>query len=336
MFPVTDQMDRPLRDLRLSVTDRCNFRCVYCMPREVFGPDFEFLQRRQLLTFEELTRLTRVFATLGVEKVRITGGEPLLRREVETLVAMLSEIEGIRDLTMTTNASLLSRKAEALARAGLRRITVSLDALDDAVFREMADTAVPVERVLEGIEAAAAVGLRPVKVNMVVKRGANEDQIVAMADHFRGTGHVLRFIEYMDVGNTNGWRMDDVVPAREVHDRIHARWPLEPVDPNYTGEVADRYRYRDGAGEIGIIASVTRPFCDTCTRARVTADGELFTCLFARRGHDLRARLRGGASDAELRESLASIWSGRTDRYSQLRSQATVDLPRVEMSRIGG
>lgn len=336
MFPVTDQMDRPLRDLRLSVTDRCNFRCVYCMPREVFGPDFEFLQRRQLLTFEELTRLTRVFVTLGVEKVRITGGEPLLRREVETLVAMLSEIEGIRDLTMTTNASLLSRKAEALARAGLRRITVSLDALDDAVFRKMADTPVPVGQVLEGIEEAAAVGLRPVKVNMVVKRGANEDQIVAMADHFRGTGHVLRFIEYMDVGNTNGWRMDDVVPAREVHDRIHARWPLEPVDPNYTGEVADRYRYRDGAGEIGIIASVTRPFCDTCTRARVTADGELFTCLFARRGHDLRARLRGGASDAELRESLASIWSGRTDRYSQLRSQATVDLPRVEMSRIGG
>jgi GTP 3',8-cyclase len=329
-------MGRPLRDLRISVTDRCNFRCVYCMPREVFGPDFEFLPRAQLLSFEEITRLTRIFVSLGVEKVRITGGEPLLRRDLEELVRMLAGVEGLRDLTLTTNASLLPGKAEKLREAGLRRITVSLDALDDGVFQAMTDQPVPVERVLSGIEAAHRAGLTPVKVNMVVKRGANEEQIVPMARHFRGSGHILRFIEYMDVGNTNGWRMDDVVPAREIHDRIHAHWPLDPIDPNYEGEVAERYRYRDGAGEVGIIASVTRPFCSTCTRARLTADGELFTCLFGRRGHDLRRLLRSGIDDEEVAGTIEAIWTRRTDRYSQIRSEATHDLPRVEMSRIGG
>jgi GTP 3',8-cyclase len=329
-------MGRPLRDLRISVTDRCNFRCVYCMPREVFGPDFEFLPRAQLLSFEEITRLTRIFVSLGVEKVRITGGEPLLRRDLEELVRMLAGVEGLRDLTLTTNASLLPGKAEKLREAGLRRITVSLDALDDGVFQAMTDQPVPVERVLSGIEAAHRAGLTPVKVNMVVKRGANEEQIVPMARHFRGSGHILRFIEYMDVGNTNGWRMDDVVPAREIHDRIHAHWPLDPIDPNYEGEVAERYRYRDGAGEVGIIASVTRPFCSTCTRARLTADGELFTCLFGRRGHDLRRLLRSGIDDEEVAGTIEAIWTRRADRYSQIRSEATHDLPRVEMSRIGG
>jgi GTP 3',8-cyclase len=331
-----DRMGRPLRDLRVSVTDRCNFRCVYCMPRDVFGSDFEFLRREELLTFEEIRRVTGIFVSLGVEKVRITGGEPLVRREVEKLVAMLSGIEGLKDLTMTTNASLLPLKAAALREAGLRRITVSLDALDDDVFRRMTDQGVSVDRVLEGIEAATAVGLAPVKVNTVVKRGANEDQILELADHFRGTGHILRFIEYMDVGNTNGWRLDHVVPAREIRERIHARWPLEPLDPNYPGEVANRYRYLDGRGEIGIIASVTQPFCGSCTRARLTANGELFTCLFSHRGHDLRSLLRSGASDDEIREAVGGVWRERRDRYSEIRSEATVDRPRVEMSRIGG
>ncbi len=331
-----DTLDRPLRDLRVSVTDRCNFRCVYCMPREVFGTDFEFLAREQLLTFEEIHRLVGIFAGLGVEKVRITGGEPLLRRDLETLVGMLSTIDGIDDLTLTTNASLLPKKASALAAAGLDRITVSLDALDDEVFRSMTDQPVPVQRVLDGIESAALAGMTPVKVNMVVKRGANEDQIPKMAEHFRGTGHILRFIEYMDVGNTNGWRLDDVVPARAIHGAIHERWPLEPLDARYPGEVATRYRYLDGAGEIGIISSVTRPFCATCTRARLTASGELFTCLFAGSGHDLKGPLREGLSDSEIAGLIRRIWGRRTDRYSELRSEATVDRPRVEMSRIGG
>ena len=333
---VTDRLDRPLRDLRVSVTDRCNFRCVYCMPREVFGADFQFLDRAELLTFEEIHRLVRVFRSLGVEKVRITGGEPLVRREVEKLVEMLASVSGLRDLTMTTNGSLLPRKAQLLGEAGLRRVTVSLDALDDEVFRAMTDVPVPVATVLEGIEAAAREGLTPVKVNMVVKRGANEDQIEKMAERFRGTGHILRFIEFMDVGTTNDWRMAHVVPAREILERLDARWPLEPLNPNYPGEVANRYRYRDGGGEVGVIASVTQPFCQGCTRARLTADGEFFTCLFGARGHDLRSPLRDGADDEELAARIRKIWTGRTDRYSEIRSEATRDLPRVEMSRIGG
>ncbi len=331
-----DRLGRPLGDLRISVTDRCNFRCVYCMPREVFGPDFEFLSRSELLSFEEIRRLARIFIGLGVDKIRLTGGEPLLRKEIGQLVEMLSSLDGLDDLTMTTNASLLARKARALRAAGLQRITVSLDALDDNVFRSMSDVKVPVATVLAGIRGAAEAGLRPVKVNMVVKRGANEDQILPLAEYFRGSGHILRFIEFMDVGNSNGWRMADVVTAREIRDRIDERWSLEPLDPNYTGEVASRYRYRDGAGEIGIIASVTRPFCSTCTRARLTANGEFFTCLFSGRGHDLRGALREGASDAELADRIRAVWQGRVDRYSELRSEATVPLPKVEMSRIGG
>jgi len=334
--PVVDQLARPLQDLRLSVTDRCNFRCVYCMPRDVFGPGFAFLPKSEILSFEEIRRLVTVFVELGVRKVRITGGEPLLRREIPVLVRLLSETAGIEDLTMTTNGSLLGRHAQALADAGLRRVTVSLDALDDQTFRAMSDVQVPVTTVLDGIREAEASGLAPVKVNMVVKRGMNDDQILPMAEHFRGSGHILRFIEFMDVGNSNGWRMDDVVPAREIRDRVHHRWPLEAVDPNYVGEVARRYRYADGAGEIGIITSVTHPFCSTCNRARLTADGEFYTCLFSARGHDLRAILRAGASDREVAERVRMIWNERVDRYSEIRSAATVPLPRVEMSRIGG
>jgi cyclic pyranopterin phosphate synthase len=331
----TDVLGRPLRDLRISVTDRCNFRCTYCMPKEVFGRDYEFLPRDALLTFEEIERLARVFVRQGVTKIRLTGGEPLLRRDVERLVELLASIPGL-DLTLTTNGSLLPRKAPALAGAGLRRVTVSLDSLDDDVFRAMNDVEFPVTTVLEGIEAAATAGLAPVKVNMVVKRGANEDSIVPMARHFHGTGHILRFIEFMDVGATNGWRMDDVVPAAEILATIDAELPLEPLDANYPGEVARRYRYRDGGGEIGIIASVTQPFCGDCTRARLSAEGQLFTCLFAARGHDLRALLRGGASDEELSEAIGRIWGRRDDRYSELRSAATTALPKVEMSYIGG
>jgi GTP 3',8-cyclase len=331
-----DALGRPLRDLRISVTDRCNFRCVYCMPKEVFGRDFQFLQREELLTFEEIARLARIFVAAGVEKIRITGGEPLVRRNVERLVGLLAGIEGVRDLTMTTNGSLLAGKTKALRDAGLRRVTVSLDSLDDAVFNVMNDVDFPVARVLEGIEAAAAAGLRPVKVNMVVKRGVNERSILGMASHFRGTGHILRFIEYMDVGTTNGWRLDDVVPGAEIAELIGAQWPLEPVEPNYRGEVARRYRYRDGAGEIGIVASVTQPFCRGCTRARLSADGELFTCLFAAGGHDLRSMVRSGANDLQIGEHIRSIWHVRTDRYSELRSAETEGLGKVEMSYIGG
>ncbi len=331
-----DLLGRRLHDLRISVTDRCNFRCVYCMPKEVFGAGFRFLPKDEILSFEEICRLARIFVGLGVEKVRITGGEPLLRRDLETLVRMLWKVEGIGDLTMTTNASLLPGRAGALREAGLRRVTVSLDALDDAVFRAMSDMDVPVRTVLDGIQDAEDAGLAPVKVNMVVKRGVNEDQILKLAEHFRGTGHVLRFIEFMDVGNSNGWRMDDVVSAREIRDRVDARWPLEPVEPKYRGEVASRYRYADGAGEIGIIGSVTLPFCGDCNRARLTADGEVFTCLFASRGHPLRPLLRDGRSDREIADHILGVWTGRRDRYSELRSEATVELPRVEMSRIGG
>jgi GTP 3',8-cyclase len=330
-----DTLGRPVRDLRISVTDRCNFRCVYCMPKEVYGRDYRFLERRELLTFEEITRLTRSFAGVGVEKVRLTGGEPLIRRELERLVAMLAELPGL-DLTLTTNGSLLPQKAQALADAGLRRLTVSLDSLDDEVFRSMNDVDVPVERVLDGIEAAAVAGLAPIKVNMVVKRGVNEESVLPMARYFRGSGHILRFIEYMDVGHTNGWRLDEVVPAAEIVAAIHTEFPLEELERNYAGEVAQRYRYVDGAGEVGVIASVTRPFCRACTRARLSAEGRLYTCLFATNGHDLRGVLRRGASEEELAETIARVWRARGDRYSELRLQETASLPKVEMSYIGG
>ena len=329
-----DRLGRPLRDLRVSVTDRCNFRCVYCMPKEVFGRDYAFLPREQLLTFEEIERLARAFVTLGVEKIRLTGGEPLLRRDIEVLVEKLARIPEL-DLTLTTNGALLPRKAQALADAGLRRITVSLDSLDDEVFRAMNDVDFPVARVLAGIDAAADAGL-PVKVNVVVKRGLNESSILDIARRFRGTGHVVRFIEFMDVGATNGWRLDDVVPAAEIVERIDAVFPLDPVDAAYRGEVAQRFRYRDGAGEIGVIASVTQPFCGDCTRARISAEGKLYTCLFAIRGTDLRALRRSGASDDELRDAIADVWTRRTDRYSEIRTERTSDLPRIEMSYIGG
>ena len=330
-----DARGRPLRDLRISVTDRCNFRCVYCMPKEVFGKDYAFLERKELLSFEEITRVARVFQALGVQKIRLTGGEPLVRRNVERLIGMLSELPGL-DLTLTTNGSALARKAQALRAAGLRRVTVSLDALDDATFGRMNDVDFPVARVLEGIDAAAAAGLVPVKVNMVVKRGLNEQSILPMARYFRSRGHILRFIEYMDVGHTNGWRMDDVVSAREIVDTISAEMPLEPADPNYTGEVAERWRYRDGSGEIGVIASVTQAFCRDCTRARISTEGKLYTCLFATEGHDVRALLRSGAGDEELAATIRSIWSRRSDRYSEIRTSNTVPLKKIEMSYIGG
>jgi cyclic pyranopterin phosphate synthase len=330
-----DRLARPLRDLRISVTDRCNFRCVYCMPKEVFGSDYQFLERKALLTFEEIERLARLFVGFGVEKVRLTGGEPLVRRNLEHLIEMLAAIPGL-DLTLTTNGSLLARKAAALKRAGLKRVTVSLDSLDDAVFKEMNDVDFPVAKVLEGIDAAATAGLAPIKINMVVKRGLNDASIVPMAQFFRERGHILRFIEYMDVGHTNGWRMDDVVSAREIVERIGRVMPLEPADPNYRGEVAERWRYRDGGGEIGVIASVTQAFCRDCTRVRLSTEGKLYTCLFATSGHDLRALLRGGASDGEIAREIRAIWSRRSDRYSEIRTAATVKLQKIEMSYIGG
>jgi cyclic pyranopterin phosphate synthase len=328
-----DTFGRPLRDLRISVTDRCNFRCVYCMPKEIYGRDHRFLERRELLSFEEIARVARSFADAGVKKFRITGGEPLVRRDLERLIALLAELDV--DLTLTTNGSLLPQKAQLLAEAGLRRITVSLDSLDDAIFRALNDVDFPVDRVLEGIDAASAAGL-PVKVNAVIKRGANEDQIVPMAAFFRERGHTLRFIEYMDVGHTNGWRMDDVVPAKEIVGLLNDAFGVEPAEPRYRGEVAQRWRYKDGTGEVGVIASVTQPFCGDCTRARLSAEGKLFTCLFAVRGHDLRALIRGGGSDQELAAAIRGVWAGRADRYSELRSAATADLPKVEMSYIGG
>ena len=331
---IADRLGRPPRDLRISIADRCNFRCVYCMPKEVYGRDFQFLERAALLSFEEIARLARVFVRVGVHKIRLTGGEPLLRRDLERLVAMLAEL-GDLDLTLTTNGSLLGRKVAALAAAGLKRVTVSLDSLDDAVFRRMNDVDFPVARVLAGIEAAAAQGL-PVKVNCVVKRGVNDDGLVELARYFHGSGHALRFIEYMDVGHTNGWRLDDVVPAAEIIERISAELPLEPIESAYRGEVARRFRYRDGGGELGVIASVTQPFCGDCTRARISADGKLYTCLFARRGHDLRALLRQGDDDEALLSAISAVWSSRTDRYSELRTAETASQPKVEMSYIGG
>jgi cyclic pyranopterin phosphate synthase len=333
--PVRDTLDRPLRDLRISVTDRCDFRCVYCMPKEVFGRDFQFLRRAELLTFEEITRVARAGARLGVRKLRLTGGEPLLRRGLEELVGMLAAVDGIEEIAMTTNGSLLARRAGSLAAAGLSRVTVSLDSLDDAVFRALNDVDFPVARVLEGIDAAAAAGL-PVKVNMVVKRGVNDDGVLAMAERFRGTGHALRLIEYMDVGTTNGWRMEDVVPAAELVEAIGARWPVEPVEASYRGEVARRYRYLDGAGEFGVIASVTQPFCHDCSRARLSAEGRLYTCLFAAAGHDLRRLLRSDGGDERVDALLTRIWGRRRDRYSELRTAQTPPRPKVEMSHIGG
>jgi GTP 3',8-cyclase len=330
---VLDTFGRPLRDLRISVTDRCNFRCVYCMPKEVYGRDHRFLDRRELLTFEEIARVARVFVDGGVRKIRITGGEPLVRRDLERLIGQLAEL-GV-DLTLTTNGSLLPQKAKALADAGLTRVTVSLDALDDTTFRALNDVDFPVDKVIDGIDAAHGAGL-PVKVNAVIKRGANENQIVPMAAFFRERGHTLRFIEYMDVGHTNGWRLDDVVPAAEIVAVLDRAFGVDPVDPAYRGEVAQRYRYRDGAGEFGVITSVTQPFCGDCTRARLSAEGRLYTCLFAVRGNDLRAVIRSGATDEELIAAISDQWRARKDRYSELRSQATADLERIEMSYIGG
>jgi GTP 3',8-cyclase len=334
MDTLVDTLGRPVRDLRISVTDRCNFRCVYCMPKEVFGREHRFLPRRELLTFEEIERVARVFVDLGVRKLRITGGEPLLRRDLERLVAALAGIDDELDVTLTTNGALLAQKAQALADAGLSRITVSLDSLDDEVFRAMNDVDFPVARVLAGIDAAAEAGLA-VKVNVVVKRGLNEDSVLDIARRFRGTGHTVRFIEFMDVGATNGWRMDDVVPAAKIVSTIGAEFPLEPVDAAYRGEVAERYRYLDGAGEVGVIASVTQPFCGDCTRARLSADGKLYTCLFAVRGHDLRSLLRSDVSD-DLEETIRAVWTRRADRYSDLRTADTSSLRKVEMSYIGG
>ncbi len=330
-----DTLKRPLRDLRISVTDRCNFRCVYCMPKEVFGPGYQFLHRDQILTFEEITRLARIFVQHGVRKIRLTGGEPLVRRDLPLLVGMLAQIPDL-DLTLTTNGSLLARQARPLKEAGLKRVTVSLDSLDDETFKAMNDVDFPVAKVLEGMEEAARVGLGPIKVNMVVKRGLNDSSILPMARFFREKGYILRFIEYMDVGHTNGWRLDDVVPAAEIVKKISAEMPLEPVDPNYHGEVAERWRYKDGSGEVGVIASVTQAFCNTCTRVRLSAEGKLYTCLFAVNGHDFRALLRSGATDEQLSEAIERIWTSRVDRYSEIRSKNTTSLPKVEMSHIGG
>ena len=331
---VTDLFDRELRDLRISVTDRCNFRCTYCMPKEVFGPGYEFLPRDQLLTFEEIASVVRHFVARGVTKVRLTGGEPLLRKGIEDLISMIADIDGVADLTLTTNASLLSRKAAGLAAAGLNRVTVSLDAMDDPTFQAMNDVGFPVSSVLDAIEVAASEGLGPIKINAVIKRGVNEHAVVDMARHFRGTGHIVRFIEYMDVGNSNGWRMDDVVPASEILEAINAEFPLEAIPPNYPGEVANRFRYVDGAGEVGVIASVTRPFCGSCTRARVSAEGSLYTCLFASTGTSLRDVIRAGG---DLGATIDDVWGKRDDRYSEIRSSNTARLAvPIEMSYIGG
>jgi GTP 3',8-cyclase len=344
---VVDTLGRPLHDLRISVTDRCNFRCTYCMPKEVFGPDYAFLPRAEVLTFEEIERVTRVFVSLGAEKIRLTGGEPLVRRDLRVLVEKLAAVHRADgaplDLTLTTNGSALRALARPLADAGLQRVTVSLDSLDDRVFSAMNGVAFPVAKVLDGIAAAKAAGLGPIKINMVVRRGINETSVVPMARWARDEGLILRFIEYMDVGHTNGWRMDDVVPAEELVAMVAAEMPLEEVPPRYRGEVATRYRYVDGTGEIGLIASVTRPFCGDCTRGRLSAEGRFYTCLFTGEGHDLRAILRDpafgdeAAADDALRQAVARIWHVRDDRYSELRTEATSSsLPRIEMFAMGG
>jgi cyclic pyranopterin phosphate synthase len=341
---LSDQLGRPLRDLRISVTDRCNFRCSYCMPKEVFDRDYVFLPQTSLLSFEEITRLARIFVGHGVQKLRLTGGEPLLRKGLESLIEMLSELRTPDgqplDLTLTTNGSVLARKAQVLAKAGLKRITVSLDALDDAIFRRMNDVDFPVADVLAGIDAARDAGLGPIKINMVVKRGTNDHEIVPMARHFRHSGNVLRFIEYMDVGASNGWRMDEVLPSAQVLQRLQSQWQLDSLDPTVVGETAERWRYADGGGEIGLISSVTQAFCHDCNRARLSTEGKLFLCLFATSGHDLRTLLRQGRSDEEISAALGLVWSRRDDRYSQLRAaqapEAGTAQRRVEMHYIGG
>ena len=331
---LVDTRGRPMRDLRISVTDRCNFRCVYCMPREVFDASYRFLPHDAILSFEEIARLARIFVGLGVRKIRLPGGEPLVRRDLPRLVAMLAALDV--EITLTTNGSLLAKQAPALKAAGLDRVTVSLDSLDDATFRAMNDVDFPVKRVLDAIDAAATAGLEPVKINMVVKRVVNDQDVLRLAELWRGRGHILRFIEYMDVGSSNGWRMDQVVPSAEIVQRIAARWPVEPIDATYPGEVAERWRYVDGAGEIGVISSVTQAFCSTCNRMRLSTEGGLYTCLFAHSGHDLKALLRGGASDGQIRNEIAAVWQGRADRYSEIRTQETARLRKVEMSYIGG
>ncbi len=337
---IKDRFGRPLHDLRISVTDRCNFRCTYCMPAEIYGAKYHFLPKPELLTFEEIERLTRIFATVGLKKIRLTGGEPLLRNNIEGLVAKLAKIEGIEDLTLTTNGYLLAQKAQALKDAGLRRITVSLDSMDDEVFGKMNGRGFGTKRVLEGIEKAVEVGLHPIKLNVVAQRGVNEHTIVELARFFKEKGHIVRFIEFMDVGNINGWKMDKVVSAAEIVRMINAQMPLEPLEANYRGEVANRHRYKDGTGEIGVIASVTQPFCADCTRARLTTDGKLVTCLFASGGEDLRGPMRGGASDDELRSIITGVWNKRDDRYSEERSSMTqaegIGTRKVEMYQIGG
>jgi cyclic pyranopterin phosphate synthase len=343
--PVADTRNRQVRDLRISVTDRCNFRCLYCMPKEIFGKDFTFIPRDELLTFEEITRVARIAVAHGVEKIRLTGGEPLLRKGLEDLVRMLTGLRtpGGRDIdvALTTNGSLLAAKAALLKDAGLKRVTVSLDSLDDATFKTMNEVDFPVAKILEGIQTAQDVGLGPVKINMVVKRGRNEHDIVAMARHFKDSPFILRFIEFMDVGTTNGWKMAEVVPSAEIISRINADLPLEQVPPNYDGETSVRWRYRDGGGEIGVISSVTQSFCHSCTRVRISTEGQLFTCLFATRGHDLRALMRGGCSDQQLSAAMAEIWRKRTDHYSELRDATAQQPPatkgkKIEMSYIGG
>ena len=337
--PPIDRLGRRFADLRISVTDRCNFRCPYCMPKEIFGPGYEFLPRSAILSFEEIVRLAAVFGRMGLRKLRLTGGEPTVRAELPTLVSMLREALPHVDLALTTNGSRLVSLADELKDAGLDRVTVSLDSIDPEVCREMNGVDFPHERVLEGIEAAAAAGLGPIKINAVVKRGVNDDGLVDMARHFRGTGHIVRYIEYMDVGSTNGWKLDEVVPAREIIQRLEQVEGLQPVEAAYQGEVAKRWRWSDGSGEVGVITSVTEPFCGDCTRARLSAEGSLYTCLFASVGHDLRAQLRSGATDDELYQRIAGIWTLREDRYSELRAAMTEDLPvrdRVEMSHIGG
>ena len=336
---IADKFGRPLRDLRISVTDRCNFRCTYCMPAEIFGESYQFLPKDEILTFEEITRLGRIFAELGVNKLRITGGEPLLRTDLHRLIAMLSEIAGVEDITLTTNGYLLAQQAQQLKDAGLQRVTVSLDTLDDEIFKQMNGRGFSAQRVLQGIEKAAEVGLAPIKINAVVQKGVNDHTVVGLARYFKGTGPIVRFIEYMDVGNRNGWKWDQVVPASEIIRLIDAEMPLEPLDPNYQGEVAMRYRYQDGPGEVGVIASVTQPFCGDCTRARLSTDGKIYTCLFASNGLSLRDHLRAGASDADLRDLISGIWSRRVDRYSEERTELAPlqnQRRKIEMYQIGG
>ena len=336
---ITDTMGRPLKDLRISVTDRCNFRCTYCMPAEIFGESYKFLPKNEILSFEEIARLSRIFVEFGVNKLRITGGEPLLRTDLHKLIAMLTGMPGLEDLTLTTNAYLLPQQAQQLKDAGLQRVTISLDTLDDEVFKEMNGRGISIDRVLQGIDAAAAVGLDPIKINAVVQKGVNDHTVVDLARYFKNSGHIVRFIEYMDVGNRNGWKWDQVVPAAEIVQRIDAEMPLEPVDSNYPGEVANRYRYRDGQGEIGVISSVSQPFCANCTRSRLSTDGKLYTCLFASTGVSLRDEMRAGASDDDLRNLITRIWTRRTDRYSEERTElaSLQNVPaKVEMYQIGG